>query len=404
MRYINFVLICICLLSFLSISANAMEIGPVIHYSEQDVKVDQKVDLDIDYYFVVRDINTKSGDLWIEIYHDGEKLDSSDNFARENSPLEYVKTVELSDDEEKDYLVIRITSFGDVDGSGSDMTSKIKVEQFDDGTVDDDSYIIYDRKLTLDEGTPRSMGDDHSLEVSYIDEDDDGEKVVALKLLKGRELLKTEELHDGDYFYYTIYTDVGPDTIFISRLDGFFESSDSEMVFLDQVSLKKSASLISESVDVDGESITVENGVSLIISSSDGGKLFEGDMAIIRYGLPESFSTVKLLMNEQTIDSRNDVDIGVYSAASGKLTEGTHVFSLVGVSDGKEKELISETITIEASIMDSMSSSAKDLAESANNAIGSNDNTDSTIPGISDSTVITLLICTILFLLIYRRK
>jgi hypothetical protein len=282
------------------------------------------------------------------------------------------------------------------------MTSKIKVEQFDDGTVDDDSYIIYDRKLTLDKGTPRSMGDDYSLEVSYIDEDDDDEKVVALKLLKGRELLKTEVLHDGDYFYYTIYTDIGPDTIFISQLDGFFESSDSEMVFLDQVSLKKSASLISESVDV--ESITVENGVSLVISSSDGGKLFEGDMAIIRYGLPESFSTVKLLMNEQTIDSRNDVDIGVYSAVSGKLSEGTHVFSLVGVSDGKEKELISETITIEPSIMDSMSSSAKDLAESANNALGSNDNTDSTIPGISDSTVITLLICTILFLLIYRRK
>ncbi|WP_406659945.1 hypothetical protein V7O66_08840 [Methanolobus sp. ZRKC3] len=395
MRYINFVILCICLFTFFLLPASAVEISTMIHHSEQEVKLDETVYLEQGYFFEVRDINSNSGDLWLEVYHDGKKLDS-DSFARVESPLKYIKTVENSEDEEKEYLVIRITSLGDVDGSGRDMTSRIKIEQFDDGSIEEDAYLFFDSSLTLEVGASRSLGGGYALEVSYMEDDE----FVVLKLLKGNKVLKEEELEEGEYFYYTVDVDGRPETQFLAKLDSFFISSDMEMVFLDQVSLKKDVSLDSDGMD----GITAENGTSLVIVSSNGDMLLEGDVAIIRYIISESFSSIKVLADGEIIDSRSNVNAGIYSTASGKLSTGVHEFSLLGISDGVEKTLVSEKITIEASMVDSLSSSAKGFVESAGNALDTNKDSGSTIPGISDSTVIILLLCAVLFLLLAPRK
>lgn len=400
MRYINFVVLCICLACFLSIPANAVEIGPIIHYSEQEVKLNEKTYLEQGYSFVVRDINSNSGDLWLDFYLNGSKLES-DNFVKENSPLEYIKTIEIEGDDdeadvEEEHLLIRVSSFGDVDGSGSDMTSRIKIEQFDDGDLDKDNYVLFDRSLTVDVDVSHSLGAGYSIEFSDMEDE-----TISLKLFKDKQLLKEEELEEGDYFYYTAEIDGDLETVFLGQINKFFVTADSEMVFMEHVSLKKDTSLNPDSNNV---AVAEENGTSLLIVSSDGSELEEGNIAIIQYNVPESFASIKVIMNGEVIDTRYNVDAGAYSTVTDKLSAGEHEFSLVGVSDELERTLISKKITIDASLTDSLSSSAKGFAESAGNALNGSDGTDSTIPGVSDSTVIVVLLCVILILIIAPRK
>ena len=395
MRYINFVALFICLLTFFLNPACAIETGSMIHYSEQDVSTGEVVYLENDYHFKVHDINGNSGDLWIEVFYTGEDPDSFDGFAKEDSPLEYIRTVEDEDGGETEYLVIRITSLGDVENSGSDLSSTIRIEQFDDGNVDEDMYLYFDDSLTLEIETWRSMGSTYSLMVPEVEDD-----VATLQLLKDGRVLEEEELDEGDYFHYTVDVDGRPETLFMARFDSYFVSSDTEMVFLKEVMLKRDVSVSSGSMDgkLPGH---YDGNASIVIMSSDGSKLVKGDVAIIRYGVPEFYSGIELLANGETLDSRTDVDAGIYSTASNELSEGVYEFSLVAISDDEEIVLAAEEITIGISLADSLSSSAKEIAGSA---VDSSDNGSSTIPGVSDSTVIIVLLCAVLFLLLAPRR
>jgi len=397
MRYINFVVLCICLACSLSAPANAVEIGSIIHYSEQEVRINEIIYLEQGYSFVVRDINSNSGDLWLDLYLNGSKLDS-DNFVKESSPLEYIKTVEIEDDDdvEEEHLVIRVSSFGDVDGSGSDMTSRIKIEQFDHGETEKDDYVLFDHSMTVDVEKSQSLGAGYSLEFSDMDDD-----VILLKFSKDKELLKEEEIEEGEYFYYTTDATDNIETVFLGKVNNFFVTSDSEMVFMEHVTLKKDISLDLAS---NNDAVVEDNGTSLVVGSSDGSKLEEGNVAIIQYSVPESFSSIRVLMNGDVIDTRYNVGAGAYSTVSGKLSAGEHELSVVGVSDELEQTLVSKKIIIEASLRDSLSSSAKGLAESAGDALNGSDSPDSNIPGMSDSTVIVVLLCVILILIIAPRK
>jgi len=341
MKYIYFVLICIALSAIISPVCCGAETNAMIHYSESAVDIQNEFALEQGYSIKVLDINNKSGASWIEVYFNSKKVESSDVFAKKDDPFEYIKTITDEDDEETEYLIIRITP---IDVIEEPLSVELKIEQFVDPGIEPTEYLILDKKRSLTVGTPLEFEDGYTLDASDLK---DG--VVVLRLSKNGHCVKEDEIGIGDMFIYSKTVDSKVITIFVAKVRDIFEGADSEVIFLEQVSQRSD--------------IVVGNVVAITVEGVDGGKLKEGDVAIIRYTvLNGNTLNVRIVLDGEQIDQRSDVDAGTYSTVTGNLMTGTHEVVVEIVAGDGTRSTHTKTFVVESGI-------AADAAQAAASAV-----------------------------------
>lgn len=349
MRYIHFVLVGLCIvLSIFVTPAYGAEVNAMIHYSETFVDVQDELALEQGYSIKVADINPTNGDSWIELYLNNNKIDTDAYFAKENAPFEYIRTVIDEDDEEEeetDYLIIRITP---IEVEEEPLSVKLKIEQFLDPELDAAEYLILDKSRSVKVGTPLELEEEYTLEASDLTDTS-----VTLTLSKNGYPVKEEkEVEKGDMFTYSKTVDGKPITIFIAKLDTFFEGTDSEVVILEQVSQR--ADVITES----GATITIE-GVG-------NATILDGDIAIIRYTIEnEDISEVKVLLDGKQIDYRSGISTDTYSTITEPLDAGIHEVVLTTVANDGTMSTHTKTFTVETSIASEAVDRAAEIASEA---------------------------------------
>ncbi len=290
MRYIHFVLVglCIVLSAFVS-PAYGTEANAMIHYSETFVEIQDELALEQGYSIKVMDINSENGDSWLELYLNGNKIDTDAYFAKQSAPFEYIKTVTDEDDEEIEYLIIRIKPIEVIE---EPLSTELKVEQFLDPEFDAAEYLILDKTRSIRIGTPLELEEEHTLEASGLEDTS-----VTLTLSKNGYPIKEEEVEKGDMFTYSKTVDGKVITIFIAKFDDFFIGTDSEVIFLEQVSQRAN--------------IVIESDATITIEGADSAKIREGDIAIISYTIEnEDISEVKVLLDGKQIDHRSGISTG----------------------------------------------------------------------------------------------
>ncbi|WP_406656433.1 hypothetical protein V7O62_11300 [Methanolobus sp. ZRKC2] len=355
MKYIHFVIICICVV-FLCVSPVAgLETKTMIHYSEPDVSVRDEIFLEQGYSLRVLDMNSKSGDVWISLYLNGEEIELDDNFAKEDDSLEYIRSVIVDEDEddetEIDYFILRITPEGSVKNSDGKLYSTIYIEQYLDPVEDVDDYLILDKSYSLKKGDELELAGLYTIEATDVDDDE-----LSLELRLNGKLLKEDKVEEGEYFHYSVYSDTGPQTIFLANVKGFFETDEGITVFLNHVLLQQDTvsgnTGVPESIDIDVE------------SPVDGG-LKAGRVAIINYYLDESYSEVRILIDGEVMDSRNQVSPGTYKAVTGELDAGIHKATLMTIDDDDDASYYSEEFSVSVNIKDNITESIVEFASSA---------------------------------------
>ncbi|TQD23966.1 hypothetical protein [Methanolobus vulcani] len=353
MKYIHFVIISVCILLLCVSPASGVTTKTMIHYSEPQVTVQDEIFLEQGYSFKVLDMNSKSGDIWIELYLNGDEVELDDNFAREDEPLEYVRSVvedEDDDEEEVDYFILRITTDGDVDKEDGVVYSTIYVEQYMDPVEDIGDYLLLDKSYSLKTDSELELSGIYTLEATDVDDDE-----VTLELRLDGKLLKEDEVEADDYFYYTVYSDGNPETLFLANVKAFFESGDEVTVFLNHVSLKQSQSSSDE----------LPNGLDIDVSSPVDGGLKAGRIAIVSYSLDESFSEVRILVDGEVLDSRHNVSSGVYKAVTDEMDAGIHKATLITINEDDESSYYSEEFSVSVNIKDNITESIVKIANTA---------------------------------------
>ncbi len=351
MRYIHFVLVglCIVLSAFVS-PAYGAEVNAMIHYSETFVDVQDELSFEQGYSIKVMDINSENGDSWLELYLNGNKIDTDAYFAKENAPFEYIKTVTDEDDEENDYLIIRITPIEVIE---EPLSTELKVEQFLDPEFDAAEYLILDKTKSIRIGTPLELEEEHTLEASGLEDTS-----VTLTLSKNGYPIKEEEVEKGDMFTYSKTVDSKVITIFIAKFDDFFVGTDSEVVFLEQVSQRAN--------------IIIESDATITIEGADSAKIRDGDIAIIRYTLEnEDISEVKVLLDGEQIDHRSGISTGTYSTVTEALNAGIYEVVLTTVASDGTMSTHTKAFTVEASFASEAAGLAAEVAsEAASDMVG----------------------------------
>lgn len=230
MGYIRFVFICaIILLSLLSSPVYcSTEQKAMIYYSEDTLSINETVHLEQGYSFKLVDANKDSGDILVKVYYKGKELEVGNSFGDEDNPFEYIITT-TKDNEETDYLVLKITPVDFNEKKGS-IYVEMNIEQFFDPEQDDNDFLILDASKSVKVGKTLSLKEGYRLEASDLQEDS-----VILELSKDDKLLKKEEVGIDDIFSYSKDVDGYSRTIFIARVNKFFESSNSSTVFLKDV-------------------------------------------------------------------------------------------------------------------------------------------------------------------------
>jgi hypothetical protein len=398
MKYIHFVMVCVCLLVLCVSPVSGVETETIIHYSEPAVSVQDKITLEQGYSFKVVDMNSKSGDVMIELYLNGEEIDLGNNFAAEDNPLEYVRSVADDDDEEVDYFIMRITPKGSVKESDGKYYSIIYIEQYLDPVEDIDEYLILGESYSFKSDSDFKLANSYTLDVAGIEDNE-----LSLELRLNGKLLKEDDVEEGEYFYYTVYSGNQPDTIFLANVKAFIESDDSTTVFLKQVSLKQN----SKSVP-DKDAAAVPEEIDIDVESPVGGDLKAGSIAIITYGVDEAFTEVRILVDGEFVDSRNDVSKGTYKAVTGEMDAGIHDVMLIMI-DGEDFSYYSEDFSVSVNIKDNITESIAGIASSAAESIvrdnsSSNVSFNSSMPstsGSSISNVISLIVTVGVFVVFF---
>ncbi|MDK2825186.1 MAG: hypothetical protein PWQ44_362 [Methanolobus sp.] len=374
MKYIHFVIISVCILLLCVSPASGVRTKTMIHYSEPQVTVQDEIFLEQGYSFKVLDMNSNSGDIWIELYLNGEEVELDNNFAKENEPLEYVRSVVEDEDDgegtEVDYFILRITPEGDVDEENGVVYSTIYVEQYMDPVEDVEDYLLLDKSYSLKLDSEMELSDLYTLEATDVDDDK-----VTLELRLNEKLLKEDDVGEDEYFYYTVYFDGNPETLFLANVKAFFETDDEVSVFLNHVSLKQSQVTTSDEV-LDGLDIDVSSPV-------DGG-LKAGRIAIVSYSLNESFSEVRILVDGEVLDARYNVSPGVYKAVSDEMDAGIHKATLVTINND-EPSYYSEDFSVSVNIKDNITESIVQFANTAATEISKTYNLTSNMSGSGDS-------------------
>ncbi|WP_292467093.1 hypothetical protein [Methanolobus sp.] len=398
MKYIHFVMVCVCLLVLCVSPVSGVETETIIHYSEPAVSVQDNITLEQGYSFKVVDMNSKSGDVMIELYLNGEEIDLDNNFAAEDNPLEYVRSVADDDDEEVDYFIMRITPKGSVKESDGKYYSIIYIEQYLDPVEDIDEYLILGESYSFKSDSDFKLANSYTLDVAGIEDNE-----LSLELRLNGKLLKEDDVEEGEYFYYTVYSGNQPDTIFLANVKAFIESDDSTTVFLKQVSLKQN----SKSVP-DKDAAAVPEEIDIDVESPVGGDLKAGSIAIITYGVDEAFTEVRILVDGEFVDSRNDVSKGTYKAVTGEMDAGIHDVMLIMI-DGEDFSYYSEDFSVSVNIKDNITESIAGIASSAAESIvrdnsSSNVSFNSSMPstsGSSISNVISLIVTVGVFVVFF---
>lgn len=355
MRYIHFVLVGLCIvLSIFVTPAYGAEVNAMIHYSETFVDVQDELALEQGYSIKVADINPTNGDSWIELYLNNNKIDTDAYFAKENAPFEYIRTVIDEDEEEEeetDYLIIRITP---IEVEEEPLSVKLKIEQFLDPELDAAEYLILDKSRSVKVGTPLELEEEYTLEASDLTDTS-----VTLTLSKNGYPVKEEkEVEKGDMFTYSKTVDGKPITIFIAKLDTFFEGTDSEVVILEQVSQRAD--------------VIVESAVTITIEGADSTKIREGDITIISYTIEnEDISEVKVLLDGEQIDHRSGISTGTtYSTVNKTSNAGIHEVILTTVASDGTMSTHTKAFTVEASIAAEAVSDMVDKISEDNESVG----------------------------------
>ncbi|MCL7411839.1 MAG: hypothetical protein M8350_08590 [Methanosarcinaceae archaeon] len=353
MKYIHFVLVGLCIvLSAFVTPAYGAEVNAMIHYSETFMNIQDELLFEQGYSIKVADINPTNGDSWLELYLNGIKVDSDMQFAKENAPFEYIRTVTDKNDDKKetDYLIIRITS---IKVEKEPLSVKLKIEQFLDPELDAAEYLILDKSRTVKIGTPLELEEEYTLEASDLTDTS-----VTLTLSKnGYPVKEKKETKEGDMFTYSKTVGDKTITIFIAKLDTFFVGTDSEMVFLKQVSQRAD--------------VIVESYVTIAIKGASSTKIRDGDIAIISYTIEnEDISEVKVLLDGEQIDYRSGISTSTYSTVTETLNAGVHKVVLTTVASDGTMSTHTKTFTVEASIAAEAAGLAAETASDMAGKIG----------------------------------
>ncbi|HJH32348.1 MAG TPA: hypothetical protein C5S50_09295 [Methanosarcinaceae archaeon] len=357
MKYIYVVLmsLCIILSTFLS-PAYGAETNAIIHYSEQFVEIHGEFVLEQGYSIKVIDANPINGNSLLELYLNDEKIDAGMQFARENDPFEYIKTVTDEDDNETDtdYLIIHITP---IEVIKEPFSVKYKTEQYIDPQFETEKYLILDKSKSIKINTPFELKEEYELEASDLKDTS-----VTLTLSKNGHLVKQEEVENGDMFTYSKTVGSKVLTIFIAKLDNIFIGTDSEMVFLKHVSQRAD--------------INVESDGTITVEGADSAKIRDGDIAIIRYTFEnEDISDVEIRLDGEQIDSRSGVGTGTYSTVTGKLDKGMHEIVMITVTGDGTRSTHAKAFMVESSIASEAIDIASETASKFANDVGEDNET-----------------------------
>lgn len=342
MKYIHFVLIAISVMLFAATPAASLDpTEPIIHYSDSVVERDTKLSLAQGYTLHIVDINEDNGDVWVEIYHNGNAVEDGAGSGKEDSPFEYILTVEAEDDDDEDeeYLIFRVTP-KELVTSGKETATRIRIEQFRDPTGDTKDFLIYDRSDSVNIGDELDLEEGYTLSASDLDVD---EQTITVTLKKNEHVVKeVKEMEPGDVFSYYKNIDGEVRTIFIATVYDFFESSETHILFLKEISQRKD--------------VKAESDVEISIEGLSGSIVREGEKAIIFYELESDAAKVTIYVDDDRIDVRNDVDEGTYPAVTGELDRGTHEITIETVSmDGSlSSKDASFTVEAKTSVMDTL--------------------------------------------------
>ncbi len=391
MKYIHFVIIFLCVF-FLCISPVAgIRTNAMIHYSQPQVSLQDEICLEQGYSLRIHDIGSNSGDIWIDLYQDGEKVELDDTFAKEDEPLDYLRSVAMDggdEGHEVDYLILRITPEGDVDRSDDGVHSTIHIEQYLDPVEDVDDYLILDRSYSLKSDSELELSGLYTLKATDVDDDE-----VSLELRFNGDLLKEDEVREEEYFYYTVYQDTEPQTVFLANVEAFFEVDGGYTVFLNHVSLQQYSGYGSDEVP---------EGIDVDVSSPVGGSLKAGRIAIITYYLDDHFSEASVLVDGDILDTRKEVSPGRYKAVTEELDAGIHKITLVTTDDEDEVSHYSEEFSVSVNIKDNITGSIAEIANSAaegfvnmGNESSSQDASDTFFPSMPTSSNISNVIALI---------
>ena len=389
MRYIHFVLVSLCIVLSAFVSpAYGAEINAMIHHSETFVEIQDELALEQGYSVKVMDINSENGDSWLELYLNGNKIDTDAYFAKENAPFEYIKTVTDEDDEENDYLIIRITPIEVIEET---LSVELKFEQFLDPEFEVAEYLILDKSRSIKLGTPLELEEEYTLEASGMEDTS-----VTLTLSKNGYPVKEEEVEKGDMFTYSKKVNGKVITIFIAKFNDFFVSKDSEMVLLEQVSQRAD--------------VVVESDVIVTVEGADSAKIRDGDIAIIRYTLEnEDISEVKVLLDGTQIDHRSGITTDTYSIPTETLNAGIHEVVLTTVANGGTMSTHTKAFTVEASIASEAAGLAAEVAsEAASDIVGKIGEDNETVGKVLESpgfgTILSAMIIGLVFITMRRRR
>ncbi|WP_177165243.1 S-layer protein domain-containing protein [Methanococcoides vulcani] len=314
---------------------------PIIHYSDSVVERDTKLSLAQGYTLHIVDINEDNGDVWVEILHNGILVEDGAGTGKENSSFEYILTIEAEDDDDEDeeYLIFRVTP-KELVTSGKDTATKIRIEQYLDPTRDTKDFLIYDRSDSVNIGEEMDLEEGYTLSASDLDVD---EETITVTLKKNGHVVKeVKEMEPGDIFSY--YKNVNGEvrTIFITTVYDFFESSESHILFLKEISQR--------------EDVNVESTVEISIQGLSGNQIKEGERGIISYELENDASKVTIYLDDESIDIRNDVDAGTYEKITEELDTGAHdvIIETVSTDGSVSSKETSFTVDGTSSIVDSV--------------------------------------------------
>ncbi len=306
------------------------------------MEIQDELALEQGYSVKVIDINSENGDSWLELYLNGNRIDTDVYFAKQSAPFEYIKTMTDGDDEEIEYLIIRITPIGVME---EPLSTELKVEQFLDPEFDAAEYLILDKTKSIRVGTPLELEEEHTLEASGLEDTS-----VTLTLSKNGYPIKEEEVEKGDMFTYSKTVDGKVITIFIAKFDDVFVGTDSEVIFLEQVSQRAN--------------IIIESDATITVEGANSTKLRAGDIAIISYTIEnEDISEVKVLLDGKQIDHRSGISTGTtYSTVNKTSNAGIHEVVLTTVASDGTMSTHTKTFTVEASIASEAAGLAAEVA------------------------------------------
>ncbi|RNI15912.1 hypothetical protein EFE42_01345 [Methanohalophilus sp. RSK] len=313
MKYIRFAIAVICVFAFFcGFASAAEEMEEQIQHAEITVSIGDEIELEQGYTADIVDVNSDNGELWLKLYLDGEKVE--EGFVKKNNPFRYVRTIEEEDDEETDYLIFNFSLQGTKEEDGV-TSSEILIKQYRDPEIDLDQYLMLDKTVSMDIGSEMDLKEDYTIEASDLDDN-----TVTITLRKNGNIVEEEEtMEEGDVFAYTRTNGDRIMTIFMGKVGSIFEGEDRDVVFLENVAQRTDADI--------GEGIQIEIDVPA--------ENPENEQIIIHYTLNGDADTVEVYLEEDLIDTRQNLGEGTYPAVIGESSTGEYNIEVKAVtSDG----------------------------------------------------------------------